>query len=134
MSRSANEVLTSRSGSGSRCDWPAGPATKRRNQVIYYEYKADRALRGIDEQVTKAARAVADPAPVKRNRFIQLDGTVKSVNRQLEAKARALAGLKGYITNLAACPDGTPVTADFVIGSYHQLWNIEKSFRMSKHD
>ena len=83
-----------------------------------HEYKADRALRGIDEQVTKAARAVADPAPVKRNRFIQLDGTVKSVNRQLEAKARALAGLKGYITNLAACPDGTPVTADFVIGSY----------------
>jgi hypothetical protein len=31
-------------------------------------------------------------------------------------------------------PDGTPVTADFVIGSYHELWNIEKSFRMSKSD
>ena len=46
----------------------------------------------------------------------------------------ALAGLKGYVTNLAACPDGTPVTPDFVIGSYHELWNIEKSFRMSKHD
>jgi transposase len=41
---------------------------------------------------------------------------------------------KGYATNLAACPDGTPVTADFVIGSYHELWNIEKSFRMSKSD
>jgi transposase len=49
-------------------------------------------------------------------------------------RPRDLAGLKGYITNLASCPDGTPVTADFVIGSYHQLWNIEKSFRMSKHD
>ena len=49
-------------------------------------------------------------------------------------RARTLAGLKGYITNLAACPDGTPVTAEFVIGSYHQLWRIEKSFRMSKHD
>jgi hypothetical protein len=45
-----------------------------------------------------------------------------------------LAGLKGYTTNLAACPDGTQVTADFVIGSYHQLWRIEKSFQMSKHD
>ena len=41
------------------------------------------------------------------------------MNRQLEEKARALAGLKGYVTNLAACPDGTPVTANFVIGSYH---------------
>src|SRR4029079_535196 len=116
---------------------PAGPSSKRRDQVIYYSYKADRArraLRGIDEQVAKAAKAVAGLAPVKRNRFIALDGTTKSVNRELEAKARDLAGLKGYVTNLAACPGGTPVTADFVIGSYHELWNIEKSFRMSKSD
>ena len=35
------------------------------------------------------------PAPTRR------------VNRDLEAKARALAGWKGYITNLATCPDGT---------------------------
>jgi len=65
---------------------------------------------------------------------IQLSGGTRKVNRELEAKARALAGLKGYITNLQACPDGTPVTADFVIGAYHQLFEIEKSFRMSKHD
>jgi hypothetical protein len=56
------------------------------------------------------------------------------VDRELEAKARALAGLKGYITNLAACPDGTPVNAEFVIAAYHRLFEIEKSFRMSKHD
>jgi hypothetical protein len=56
------------------------------------------------------------------------------VNRTLEAKARALAGLKGYVTNLQACPDGTPVTAEFVIGAYGRLFQIEKSFRMSKHD
>jgi hypothetical protein len=55
-------------------------------------------------------------------------------NRELEAKARALAGIKGYITNLAACPDGTPVTADFVISAYHRLFEIEKSFRMAKSD
>jgi len=58
---------------------------------------------------------------------IQLSGGTRKVNRELEAKARALAGLKGYITNLQACPDGTPVTADFVIGAYHQLFEIEKS-------
>ena len=117
--------------------WPAGPSSQRRAQVIYYSYKADRArrtLRGIDEQVAKAAKAVAGLAPVKRNRFIALDGATKSVNRELEARARDLAGLKGYVTNLAACPDGTPVTADFVIGSCHRLFEIEKSFRMSKSD
>jgi transposase len=72
--------------------------------------------------------------PIKRNRFIQLSDGTHTVNRELEAKARALAGLKGYITNLQACPDGTPVTAEFVVGAYHRLSGIEKSFRMSKHD
>jgi len=117
--------------------WPAGPDGGRRDQVIYYQYKADRArrtLRGIDEQVAKAEQAVAGKAPVKRNRFIQLSGGTRSVNRELEEKARTLAGLKGYVTNLRACPDGTPVTADFVIGAYHQLFQIEKSFRMAKSD
>jgi Transposase DDE domain len=117
--------------------WPAGPKSERRDHVIYYQYKADRArrtLRGIDEQVRKAEQAVRGQVPVKRNRFIQLSGGTRSVNRELEAKARALAGIKGYKSNLRACPDGTPVSAEFVIGSYHQLFQIEKSFRMAKSD
>jgi hypothetical protein len=111
--------------------WPAGPADRRRDQVIYYQYKHDRArrtLRGIAEQVAKAEKAVAGKVPVKRNRFIRLVGADKSVNRDLEAKARALAGWKGYITNLPN-PD-----AGFVISAYHRLFQIEASFRMSKHD
>ena len=111
--------------------WPAGPTDQRRDQVIYYQYKADRArrtLRGIDEQVAKAERAVAGKVPVKRNRFIQLVGADKSVNRALEAKARALAGWKGYITNVPGA------SAEFVLGAYRRLFEIERSFRMSKHD
>jgi hypothetical protein len=114
--------------------WPATTGEKARgtpDRVIYYQYRHDRArrtLRGIDQQVAKAEKAVDGHAPVKRNRFIQLTGATKSVNRDLEAKARGLAGLKGYTTNL------TGVGAEFVIDAYHQLWRIEKSFRMSKHD
>src|SRR5690606_26923938 len=57
--------------------WPAGPADKRRDQTIYYQYRHDRArrtLRGIDEQVAKAEKAVAGKVAVKRNRFIKLTG------------------------------------------------------------
>jgi hypothetical protein len=111
--------------------WPAGGTDRRRDQFIYYQYRTDRArrtLHGIDEQITKAEKAVAGKTAVKRNRFIQLTGATKSVNRALEAKARAVAGLKGYVTNLAACPDGTPITAEFVIGAYHRLIEVEKSF------
>jgi hypothetical protein len=114
--------------------WPSTSAEKARgipDRVIYYQYRHDRArrtLRGIDEQVAKAENAVAGKAPVKRNRFVTLAGATKSVDRTLEAKARGLAGWKGYTTNL------TGQTAKFVIDAYHQLWRIEKSFRMSKHD
>jgi hypothetical protein len=78
--------------------WPATGKQKaagRRDKVTYYQYKADRArrtLRGIDEQVAKAERAVAGKEPVKRNRFVKLTGGDRSVNRELEAKARGLAG------------------------------------------
>jgi Transposase DDE domain len=114
--------------------WPATSAEKARgipDRVVYYQYRHDRArrtLRGIDEQVAKAENAVAGKAAIKRNRFIRLTGATKSINRELEAKTRALAGWKGYTTNL------TDQSAQFVIGAYHQLWRIEKSFRMSKHD
>jgi hypothetical protein len=117
--------------------WRAGPSGQRRDQVIYYQYRSDRArraLRGIDEQIAKAEKAVAGKIAVKRNRFVRLSGGTRTINRALETKARALAGLKGYVTNLAACPDGTPITAEFVIDAYHRLFQIEKSFRMSKHD
>lgn len=111
--------------------FPAGSKNKRRDQVVYYKYSADRArrsVRGINEQIAKAENAVAGKAPVKRNRFVTLKGADKSVNRELETKARTLAGWKAYATNIDA------PTPEFVIGSYHQLWRIEKSFRMSKSD
>src|SRR6476620_9151289 len=114
--------------------WPLTSAEKARripDRVIHYQFRHDRARRtrrGIDEQVRKAERAVDGHAPVKRNRYIQLSGATKSVNRTLEAKTRALAGWKGYTTNLVGQP------AAFVIDAYHQLWRIEKAFRMSKHD
>jgi hypothetical protein len=50
------------------------------------------------------------------------------VNRALEANARALVGINGYITNLS---DPSP---EFVIGAYQRLFELERSLRMSKHD
>ena len=111
--------------------WPATASEERRDQVVYYRYSAGRArrtLKGIDEQVRKAEAAVDGKTPVKRNRFVTLVDAKKSVNRELEAKARALAGIKAYVTNI---PDPDP---GFVIGAYHRLFQIEKSFRMAKSD
>lgn len=111
--------------------WPAGPKDGRRDHVIYYQYRADRArrtLRGIDEQVKNAQAAIGGKAAIKRNRFVTITGGKRSLNTELEAKARAIAGIKGYITNRL------DLSAEQTIAAYHQLWHVEKAFRMSKHD
>jgi hypothetical protein len=54
------------------------------------------------------------PQSSSPNRYIHLSGATKSVNRDLEAKTRALAGLLGQ-------------PAEFVIDAYHQVWRIERA-------
>lgn len=45
-------------------------------------------------------------------------------------RARRLVGLKGYVTNM----DAKTMPAAEVIAKYHDLWQVEASFRMSKTD
>ncbi|MEY8570949.1 hypothetical protein AALI03_17060 [Brevibacterium linens] len=45
-------------------------------------------------------------------------------------KAVGLAGWKGYVTNI----ETKTMTAREVVSSYHDLWHVEQSFRMSKTD
>ena len=74
------------------------------------QYKADPArvtLRGIDEQVRKAKNAFAVKSPAKRHRFITLTGATDAANRDLQAKAHALASIKCYTTDIAN-PDASP--------------------------
>ena len=47
-----------------------------------------------------------------------------------QARAMSLVGLKGYVTNIPAHLMG----AGEVVSSNHELWHVEASFRMSKHD
>ena len=50
------------------------------------------------------------------------------VNAENVTKAQLLEGLKGYLTNAVGFPD------DEIIAKYSQLWQVEKSFRISKSD
>ena len=63
-----------------------------------------------------------------------LQGFVRGQQASLDeaslARAEALVGLKGYVTNITAAV----MPAAEVIASYHSLWQIEASFRMSKTD
>ncbi len=51
----------------------------------------------------------------------------KQLNQSLIDNAKALVGIKGYVTNL-------DTSDEQIINYYHRLWPVEQSFRMSKSD
>lgn len=110
-----------------------GRGDTRRQRRVVYQYREKRArldLRNIEKQVEKARRVVNGTSPVKKGRFLKIAGADKSIDEQLVESARQRAGIKGYVTNL---PTITAPAAT-VIDAYHQLFNVEASFRMAKSD
>ncbi|MBO0853755.1 MAG: IS1634 family transposase [Nocardia sp.] len=84
----------------------------------------------LNTQEAKARAVIDGTTPVKTTRFVKSSKGGKTLDTTALARARRLAGLKGYVTNLPA--DLMP--ASEVIASYHDLWHVEQSFRMSKTD
>jgi hypothetical protein len=98
-----------------------------------WSYSAKRARRDHKTLAAQEARAraiVEGERKVKSARFVKVRGDDRSVDEASLARARSLAGLKGYVTNVAA----SVMPAAEVISKYHDLWHVEKSFRMSKTD
>lgn len=104
--------------------------TAIKGQRIIYQYRAKRAaldLHNIEKQIEKAERIVSGKVTAKKAKFLVVKTKEKQLNQALINKAKALVGIKGYVTNLDA-PD------EQIINYYHQLWHVEQSFRMSKSD
>ncbi|MDN5900735.1 MAG: IS1634 family transposase [Brachybacterium sp.] len=77
------------------------------------------------------ARAVIDgDAAVKSTRFVKTTAAGRTLDEASLERARGLVGLKGYVTNI---PANVMPPAE-VLSSYHDLWQVEQSFRMSKSD
>jgi hypothetical protein len=105
-------------------------ANKRTDRRAIYQYRKKRAkidLLNIDKLLYKAQRMVEGKLDIKRNRFLKVIGEQKEINTALVDSARKRAGIKGYVTNL-------DIPADQVIDYYHQLFQVEKSFRIAKSD
>ena len=97
---------------------------------VIYQYRAKRAAldhRNIDKQVTKAKKALSGQITANRTKFLTIKAKSKQLNQKLIDKARTLAGIKGYVTNVDI-PD------EEVIANYHRLFQIEATFRMAKSD
>lgn len=106
---------------------------------VIYQYKEKRAqldLTNIDKQIAKAKRVVSGQAPLKKMPFLTLTQAKPTLNQPLILEHRLRAGVKGYVTNLPTkeedCKHGVPPQE--IINAYHQLFQVEKSFRMAKSD
>lgn len=101
-------------------------------------YKKNRALRDAQNRkrgLEKLEKALKFGKLVKKhinnkgyNKYLKLDGDVSiSIDYDKYNKDAHWDGLKGYITN-------TSLSKEQVIEQYGQLWNIERTFRISKSD
>ncbi len=109
------------------------PVTHPRSWRAVWAYSTKRAVRDGKTLTLQEnrARAVVDGEKATRTpRFVKTSNGATSLDEKALARARRLVGLKGYVANIPS----TGMGAGEVIESYHDLWRVEQSFRMSKTD
>lgn len=110
-----------------------GTGKAARSRRVVYQYRFARHKhddRAINAMVDRAEKVAEGKRPLKKDRFVRIEATGTEVDWGLVDRARQLAGLKGYVTNL---PEST-MDGNAVVAAYHDLWQVEKSFRMAKSD
>lgn len=108
-----------------------GKDARPRRVVYQYSFKRHkRDDRNINLMIAKAEKIAAGTTPMRKARFLKVSGATKELDQATIDRARQLAGLKGYVTNLPAAT----MAGQALIAAYHDLWQVEASFRMTKHD
>lgn len=109
------------------------PATHPSSWRAIWAYSAKRAARDnktLTAQENRARAVIDGQSAARKPRFVKAATSGFTLDETALARARRLVGLKGYVTNIPAHLIGPAE----VISSYHDLWNVEQSFRMSKTD
>ena len=110
-------------GAGLKIPTPGGFLICHFSQSRYAKDRHER-----QKQLDKAREILAGKRSASRNRFLTKNSkTMYSLNTALADKTELLLGIKGYHTNL-------DIPEQLVIDRYRDLWQIEKSFRLSKND
>ena len=96
----------------------------------YSKKRAARDNQTLTAQTNRARAVIAGEKRPKGTRFVTVHQGDQVLDEASIARARSLVGLKGYVTNIPS----HLMDAGEVVSSYHELWHVEASFRMSKHD
>lgn len=96
----------------------------------YSEKRAAKNKSDRKKQLQKAEYQITHPDKVKRmNRFVMAKTKATlTLNEELIKQDELREGIKGYYTNLKKVP------SKLIVQRYHDLWHVEKSFRIAKSD
>ncbi len=109
-----------------------GAGVNARERRVVWQYSHKRKIRDnitLNKQIERAEQIAAGTRPAKKDRFVTL-GTGPGVNWARVEKAREYIGLKGYVTNLSTAT----ASAAEIVAAYHDLFQVETTFRMAKTD
>jgi Transposase DDE domain len=109
------------------------PAAHPSSWRAVWAYSTRRAVhdnKTLTAQENRARAVVAGDTTARKPRFVKTAKSGYALDETALARARSLTGLKGYVTNIATAV----MPAAEVIASYHDLWHVEQSFRMTKSD
>ena len=103
--------------------------------VSYSDSRAKKDKHNRDKGLKKLEKSVESGKLSKKhinnrgyNKYLKLIGEIEiTIDYKKFEQDAAWDGLKGYITN-------SDITKELVIDHYKQLWNVEKTFRISKTD
>lgn len=113
--------------------WDPNNAAHATSWRAVWQYRHKRAVRDrhtLQKQRERAEMVISGDRPGKAARFVKTSGTKRVFDEDTFERALLLAGWKGYVTNIPK----TIMDAQEIVGSYHELWHVEQSFRMSKTD
>lgn len=109
---------------------PGGHPDSWRAVWAYSAKRFARDNKTLTMQENKARAVIDGQKAVRAPRFVTGKKGDLTLDEASLGRARRLAGLKGYVTNIPL----VKMPAREVISSYHDLWHVEQSFRMSKTD
>jgi transposase len=89
----------------------------------------DKAIQSLKEKLESGANPKRLISNYGYRKYIKMDSEVKiSINQEKIDREALWDGLHGVFTNI------TNLTPEEVLSHYHGLWQVEESFRISKHD
>ena len=97
-------------------------------QWSFKRYRHD--IQAINAMVQRAEAVAAGKRALKKDRFVKVTDADPVMDWDLVERAQQLAGLKGYVTNI----DTDILDGARVVAAYHDLYQVERSFRMAKSD